>query len=68
MCDGGLQVILSYFLAIYLNIDYVGNRGRDLSHTLGNFKSQMLALRITFWGVDCQAKTYSRHRSNSGFR
>ncbi|EGK90759.1 hypothetical protein MicvaDRAFT_4602 [Microcoleus vaginatus FGP-2] len=53
-CDGGLQVILCYFIAIYLNIDSVGKSVRDLSHTFANFKSQMLALRITFGGGKCQ--------------
>lgn len=52
-CDGGLQVIVSYFIAIYLNIHSVGKSGRDLSHTFADFKSQMLALRITFGGGEC---------------
>ncbi len=53
ICDGGLQVIGSYFIAIYLNIHSVGKSGRDLSHTFADFKSQMLALRITFGGGEC---------------
>lgn len=52
-CDGGLQVILSYFIAIYLNIDSVGNSDGDLSHSFANCKSQLLALRITFGGGEC---------------
>jgi len=52
-CEGGVQVILSYFIAIYLSIDSVGNSGGDLPHGFANFKSQMLALPITFGGGEC---------------